>query len=1207
MIGQSFLAAFVGALTGVAVAHGCSLRTLAGENEDLREQLTQLGKRFERGTIVVHERPVSVGQARPSSSAPPLTPREAANYGPPAGIAPPSVERVAERAGAVGDSRRDVREPVDARVAAIAAPPRLRDRLPVESPVTATAIEASARVEPWPAPASETPPAEPPSDSPAGSGREDRAFTAAREWLLGGNTVLRIGVVLLFLGLAFLLRYAAERVVIPLELRYAGVALVGLGLLALGWLLRRRRPEYGLILQGTGVATLYLTIFAAMRLHPLIDPKAGFLLLLATTVGSALLAVKQNARALAIAAALGGFAAPILASTGSGNHVALFSYFVLLDAGILAIAWFKAWRLLNLIGFVGTFGIGLAWGLRSYTPALFASTEPFLALFFLMYVTIGLLFAGRKLRETAGAPAGAERDAVLRWSARQADAIDGIVMFGPPVVGFGLQLAVVAHIESGAAFSALALGLFYLGLARSLVRRRAGALLLLVETYVALGVVFATLAIPLGFDAGWTAHAWAVEGAGIFWLGVRQQRRSARIFALSLQLGAALMFVGELGPGSVTLLAGPPLGALTLGVALLVTHHLLRRAAPTVAAWESALAPVLALAGLVSLFTIAPLCFAVDGTAIGWAIAGVATMFAGLRLHSRSYLIAAFAVQLLGGALFLAHLQGSPSATGGVLLAGWRGSLNASLIGLMLVANALMTAHDPLIRGDRRLAFGLTVVFLLGLACVNLAVLFVLPWQIASAVWGASGLAIVWLSLLLQRRAGLVFGLVLQAIGGLVFLMCGPPVFGPAAGDGLRPLAHIGFWTPAVLAVAALIGAGKLHRATTSPRSPRMTSLGLATLSQLLLIWGAGWWTLTALGEIDRFVPASAREHAALLAAAGSVALWTQIALRERWRAMGSLCLALTPAAALALALVYQPTYHPAAHLGLAGWSAVVVVHLLSLRQLSGLLPQRVLGAAHVLGSGLVLAILTVELRFLVSAVTGAESAWRWLGWAPVPCAFLWLVGGGRRLCWPFSAYPRAYHGVAGCLVAGLLLAWFWLTNAVSDGSAAPLPYLPLVNPLELGLLITLATVVRWWRRVPSRLGVEVHTSYRHWALGSSLFALLTAAVGRTAHHWGGLPYRLDALLASMSVQAGLSLLWTLIALGMMIAGHRHRHRASWTIGSILIGVVVVKLFFVDLGNHGSLARVISFTGVGILLLIVGYFAPLPPRQPGAGPEAVRE
>jgi uncharacterized membrane protein len=44
--------------------------------------------------------------------------------------------------------------------------------------------------------------------------------------------------------------------------------------------------------------------------------------------------------------------------------------------------------------------------------------------------------------------------------------------------------------------------------------------------------------------------------------------------------------------------------------------------------------------------------------------------------------------------------------------------------------------------------------------------------------------------------------------------------------------------------------------------------------------------------------------------------------------------------------------------------------------------------------------------------------------------------------------------------------------------------------------------------------------------------------------------------------------------------------------------VVVAKLFFVELSNRGGLARIVSFIGVGVLLLVVGYFAPLPPKRP---------
>jgi len=95
-------------------------------------------------------------------------------------------------------------------------------------------------------------------------------------------------------------------------------------------------------------------------------------------------------------------------------------------------------------------------------------------------------------------------------------------------------------------------------------------------------------------------------------------------------------------------------------------------------------------------------------------------------------------------------------------------------------------------------------------------------------------------------------------------------------------------------------------------------------------------------------------------------------------------------------------------------------------------------------------------------------------------------------------------------------------------------------------------------------------------------------------------PYQLDALLDSMLVQAGLSIVWTLIALPLMVLGNRLGRRELWLIGAALIALVVAKLFFVELGNRGGLERIVSFIGVGVLLLVVGYFAPLPARKADA-------
>lgn len=1028
----------------------------------------------------------------------------------------------------------------------------------------------------------------------------DRAISNAQAWLFGGNTVLRVGVLLLFLGLAFLLRYATEDMVVPIELRYAGVAACALGLLGLGWWLRLRNSNYALMLQGTGIAVLYLTVFAAMRLHPLLDPTAALGLLVVVTLFSAILAITQDALGLAAAAALGGFAAPILTSTGAGNHVALFSYFALLNAGILAIAWFKAWRLLNLIGFVGTFGIGFAWGLRSYTADLLWSTEPFLILFFLMYLAIGLLFARRKLLELSDAPADASREALLRWSARKGDYVDGTMLFGPPLVGFGLQFALVQHLQFAAAFSALALGIVYIGLARLLAGGRA---LLLAETCLALGVIFASLAIPLGLDARWTAAAWAVEGAGIFWLGLRQQRPLARAFALLLQTGSALAFLSELRVGETSLLDAALLGALMLGAALLFSFYQLRKTLPgQVSNRERKALPVLACAGLAFLYLLAPLFFFSQGTAISWALAGLATLFVGLRLQSRTFLFSAFAVQLLGGALFLLRLQGAQGDSA-VFSAGWSGLLSASLIGLALIGGMLLAARDDMVRNDLRLLRGLSVVLLAGLVLINLAVLFVLPWQTASAVWAASGLLIIWLSLYMQQRVSFVFGLLLQVIGGAAFLIAGPDLLGSLSSEGLRPLAHGGFWTPMVLGLAALVGAWRLQCGS---HATAFDALSLQRLSQLLLVWGAAWWALALVSEVLRFAPADLQATLLLGIAALSVALWCLLALRLKWPALGLLCTLLVLAASLVLVAAWHTRYHPGANFGWLAWVAVFVVHFFALRRLAPMLPDAALSSAHVLGCWLLIGVLALELRYGLLLLSEQYNAWRWLGWAILPSLYLVLMAAPRHWPWPVSSYSREYRLYAALPLAVLMLGWFWLANIASDGTAEPLPYVPLLNPLEVGLLFALFGVYAWSRSALTQWAIRVDYAEPATQLvaGVSLFAFFSALVMRSAHHWGGVPFELDALLRSMQVQAGLSIVWTLIALSLMIGGHLRHRREVWLIGAALIAVVVTKLFFVELSNRGGLARIVSFIGVGGLLLVVGYFAPLPPKRAETGSAA---
>ncbi len=347
------------------------------------------------------------------------------------------------------------------------------------------------------------------------------------EWLqkfkrvaLEGNPVARIGILVLFFGVSFLLKYIAQLGLISIEIRLIAVAVAGITMVYGGWTLRKRNNQFSLLMQGAGIGIVYLTGFTAARLYHVISPEVAFACMLLTVIASALLAVIQNARSLAFFASLGGFLAPVMVTQNTGSHVTLFSYYALLNCGLLAIAWYRSWRELNVLGFVFTFAIGGLWGFFEYLPAYVSTLEPFLIFHFLLFLAISVLFA-------------------LRQPPRLTGYVDGTLVFGLPLVAFGFQAELIAHIDNALAQSAVTLAAIY-GFLSYFLFRRDKKLHLLAESFMALAVVFATLAVPLAFSKQWTSMTWALEGLALLWLGLRQEKRLSRVFGLLLQLVAGL-------------------------------------------------------------------------------------------------------------------------------------------------------------------------------------------------------------------------------------------------------------------------------------------------------------------------------------------------------------------------------------------------------------------------------------------------------------------------------------------------------------------------------------------------------------------------------------------------------------------------------------------------------------------------------------------
>lgn len=359
---------------------------------------------------------------------------------------------------------------------------------------------------------------------PSERGREqpsDDIFSRIKDWFSEGNVPVKVGMLVLFAGVAALLKYAADEgwFTFPIEFRLIGIAVASIAALLFAWRQRESRRAFSLSLQGGAIGILLLTVFAAFRLYHLLPASAAFAFMLILVAGVCVLAVLQDALALAVLGILAGFAAPILISTGSGNHVVLFSYYGLLNIAIFAIAWQRAWRVLNLIGFFFTYAIGSIWGVLSYSSALFNSTEPFLLLFFAIYLAVPILYA-------------------LKRSSEERSAIDSTLLFGNPLAAFALQGALLEWERTPLAISALVLGILYLLLATSLIRR----VRVLGESFAVLALGFSTLSVPLALSARTTGCIFALEGAALVWLGLRQQRRFPRWIGLLLQLLAAGAF-----------------------------------------------------------------------------------------------------------------------------------------------------------------------------------------------------------------------------------------------------------------------------------------------------------------------------------------------------------------------------------------------------------------------------------------------------------------------------------------------------------------------------------------------------------------------------------------------------------------------------------------------------------------------------------------
>jgi uncharacterized membrane protein len=133
-----------------------------------------------------------------------------------------------------------------------------------------------------------------------------------------------------------------------------------------------------------------------------------------------------------------------------------------------------------------------------------------------------------------------------------------------------------------------------------------------------------------------------------------------------------------------------------------------------------------------------------------------------------------------------------------------------------------------------------------------------------------------------------------------------------------------------------------------------------------------------------------------------------------------------------------------------------------------------------------------------------------------------------------------------------------------------------------------------WRRGLPeTSVGWQRHGL---WWIGGAAFLWLNVMIARSLHVFAGLPLN-RRLFDSAMAQATYSIVWSILGLILILLASRGGQRRLWWVAAGLLGVVVVKLFLIDLSGTNTLARIVSFVGVGLLLLLAGYVAPIPPKD----------
>ncbi len=348
--------------------------------------------------------------------------------------------------------------------------------------------------------------------------------SSAFEVHVGQKWLLIVGILTMVFGVGYFLKYSFEQGWVGPEGRVAMAYLWGIVFLVAGDRFRKSFERFGLSLIGGGIAVLYFSAFAAFQIYHLFGQTASFSIMVMITVLACVLAIRYDTKWLAVLGLIGGFLTPVLLTTGQDNQIALMTYMTILNFGLLGIAFYKKWDLLNILGFIFTYLLYTAWYQNHYAATKFWPAIFFLNVYFLTYSFVPFTY---QVREGGHFD---RREFVLMG-------INSALAFGYGYVMirdlYGLAWVSIISVFYAAIFLSLATYLYQKG------KHTFDVFVVM----LAKAMLFLIITVPVLFSKQWITIFWSAQSLAVVWMAVRLCRRSLAAGGYVLLLVTALKFL----------------------------------------------------------------------------------------------------------------------------------------------------------------------------------------------------------------------------------------------------------------------------------------------------------------------------------------------------------------------------------------------------------------------------------------------------------------------------------------------------------------------------------------------------------------------------------------------------------------------------------------------------------------------------------------